>query len=146
MELSSRIGSPSNYDQLAPGDKTRRVSNSPPPSFPPGQFAQRGSERNVLRATKGFVRLVVRRYAKFRTPRDRPWCPPKETTAKEWRAAFKPGRAFQMYLRLLQKAPDLLHHPTSWATPAVKTISAGFTQSADLVSILRHIKIDTELG
>ena len=64
-----------------------------------------------------------------------------------------------MYLRHLQKESFLLGQPINWMSPEVKTIATGlanaqdksfqfpnFTQSKDLIAILRHAKLDNELG
>lgn len=58
-----------------------------------------------------------------------------------------------------KKAFFLLDHPINWATPAVKTLSTGIEnaqdksfqfpnliQSRDLIAVLRHVKLDNELG
>ena len=162
--LAIRVGAPANYDQLTPGNKTKWLVNSPAPSLLLDEFTAKGRERelNVLRATQGSLRSVasgIRSYANFCTARDRPWFPPTETTAKEWGTTFNPGRTFQMYLRRLRKSCFLLGQPILWMTPAVKTIASGlenaqdksfqfhnFIQSPDLITILRHIKLDTEIA
>ena len=132
--LAKRIGAPADFDQLAHGGETKWMVNSTAPSILLDSFIQKGRELNVMRATQGSIRSVasgIRRYANFCTARDRHWFPPTETTVKEWRATFNHGRAFQMYLRRLQKASFLLDQPINWMTPAVKTVAAGIENAQD---------------
>ena len=160
--LGIRIGIPANYDKLTPGNKTKWLLNCTAPTLLIDEFIEKGRELNVLRATQGPLRPVasgIKSYANFCAARNRPWFPPTETSVKEWSTSFNPGRSYQNYLRHLQKACFLLDQPTPWLTQAVKTLAAGlenaqdksfifpnFIQSPDLITMLRHIKLDTELG
>ena len=76
-----------------------------------------------------------------------------------WSALFNPGRSFAQYIAHVMKACILLHQPTDWLDPAVRSVSRGlknaqdlsfkfqnYLMAADLLRLLQVSNLNTEFG
>lgn len=130
--LARRLAVPEEYTKWTPANNTTWILGAPAPALLISEFLQKRQELNILRATQGPPRSAfsgIRRYANFRASRKRPCIRPTDGTVKEWGASSTPGHSFQMYLRLIQKAAFIPGRPSTWMTPAIKSIAAGVGNS-----------------
>ena len=161
-DLAEQMGLPDNYDKLTPGAKVRALSNSALDRTMLTRFLTLGAELNILRAVKGSlpaVRSGINSYFRFCDLMARQPFPPTEDSVQLWSATFRPGPTFGNYLTHLKKAATLMNISTDWCTPAVTAMAKGlekvmgrsfifpnFIESADLLRVLRFVKVDTDLG
>lgn len=98
-------------------------------------------------------------YLNFCTFADRPVSPVQHETVRLWSCLFRPGRTFSQYLSHLMKAPILLHQPTDWLSPKIRSVARGLANAQDisfrfqnymfadeLLRLIKFAKLPTELG
>ena len=160
--LAETLELPKNFDTFTPGARVKLLQTANVDRALLTRYLALGAEINILRTVKmslPSVRSGVNSYQRFCALLGRPSFPPTTDTVQLWSATFKPGGTFADYLAHLQKASALMDHPLDWLTTGVRSISKGlkkaqdlsfkfpnFIQSADLLIILRWVKLDSQAG
>ena len=77
----------------------------------------------------------------------------------KWSGIFRPARTFKQYLAHLAKACILIHQPTDWVTPAIRSVARGLAAAQDssfqfqnyifaedLLKLIKSAKLDNDFG
>ena len=85
-------------------------------------------------------------YLNFRRLADRPPFPVHQDVVRLWSFLFRPGRTFAQYLIHLMKACILIHQPTDWMSPDIRSVARGLANAQDLPFRLQNYLFAGELS
>ena len=126
------------------------------------EFPSLAAHQNTIRAFTGSLRPAASgaqsclNYCGFVR---RPPFPTQADTIAKWSGLFRHGRTFTQYLAHVAKSCILLHHPTDWMSPAIKSVARGLEAAHDLsfkfqnyiftdvlLKLIKSAKLDNDFG
>ena len=120
------------------------------------------AQRNAVRAFAGSIRPAasgMQSYLNFCGFHRRPTSPAQADTILKRSGLFRPTRTFAQYLAHVMKACILLHQPTGWMSPAIKSAARGlaaaqdlafqfqnYISADDLLKLIKSAKMENDFG
>ena len=161
-ELGKDFGPPSNFEAFSQAKKCSILGEADLYQGQIDEYLSLAARRNTVRAFAGSLRPAasgMQSYLDFFRFHRRSPFPAQTDTVLKWSGLFRPARTFKQYLAHVTKACILLHQPTGWLTPAIKSVARGLAAAQDvsfqfqnyifaedLLKLIKTVKLDNDFG
>ena len=160
--VGRELGLPKNFESFSQAKKCDFLGGADLLQGQIDEYLSLAAQRNTARAFAGSLRPAasgMQSYLNFCHFHGRPPFPVQTDSVLKWSGLFRPTRTFKQYLAHLMKACILLHQPTDWVTPAIRSVARGLAAAQDfsfqfqnyifaedLLKLIKTVKLDNEFG